>query len=55
MWGNPLQEMRTYEFTQEVTVHYGRVAGGKGYQILLPRDVPAADVLKFIPPEVPLR
>ena len=54
-WGNPLQEIRTYEFTKDVTVYYGRVAGGKGYQLLLPRDVPAADVLKFVPPGVTLK
>ena len=47
-WGNPLQVSRIYEFTRDVTVHYGKVAGGNGYQILFPTDVDPGDVLKLI-------
>jgi hypothetical protein len=54
-WGNPLEQIRAYEFTQDVTVYYGRVAGGKGYQLLLPRDVIPGHVLKFIPPPTLLK
>lgn len=53
-WGNPLEELRVYEFTEDVTVYYGKVAGGKGYQLLFPRDVVRGDVLKFVPPVTPL-
>ncbi len=53
-WGNPLEEMRAYEFSQDVTVYYGRVAGGKGYQVLFPRDIDPASVLRF-QEGVPLR
>jgi hypothetical protein len=47
-WGNPLQVSRIYEFTRDVTVLYGKVAGGKGYQILFPGGIDPADVLKLI-------
>lgn len=47
-WDNPLEEMRTYRFTEDVTVYYGRVAGGKGYQVLFPRDVVPSSVLEFV-------
>jgi len=53
-WGNPLEVLRTFEFTQDVTVYYGRVAGGKGYQVLIPQDVNPGEVLRFIE-EVTLR
>ena len=53
-WSNPLEEVRTYEFTAAVTVYYGKVAGGKGFQILLPRDVDPTVVLKYIE-KVPLK
>jgi len=47
-WGNPLEEMRAYKFTEDTTAYYGKVAGGKGYQILLPRNVNPVDVLKMV-------
>jgi hypothetical protein len=53
-WSNPREELRTYEFTEDVTVYYGPVAGGKGYQILMPRGVDPADVLKHLE-SVPLK
>lgn len=51
-WGNPLEEMRVYEFTEDVTVYYGKIMGGRGYQTLIPRDVKPADVLRFIEGEI---
>ena len=36
----------TYEFTQDTTVYYGKVKDGTGYQILIPKDVSPADVLR---------
>jgi RHS repeat-associated protein len=47
-WGNPNQVLREYEFTQDVTVYYGEVRGGTGYQLLIPLDVSPEDVLKFV-------
>jgi len=46
--------LRTYEVTEDVTVYYGKVAGGKGYQVLFPRDVDPTDVLTAVG-EWPLR
>jgi hypothetical protein len=37
--------LRTYEVLQEVTAYYGKVAGGRGTQILIPRDVPLDEVV----------
>lgn len=47
-WSNPLDVSRTYEFTQDVTVYYGKVKDGTGYQVLIPEDVVPADVLKYL-------
>ena len=47
-WGNPLKELRVYEFTEDVTLYYGKVANGKGYQAFFPRDVDPGGVLKLI-------
>ncbi|GAA3320479.1 hypothetical protein [Arthrobacter ramosus] len=41
MWGNPTQVMRTYQLTEDVTMYYGRVAGGEGNQALLVGSTPA--------------
>jgi hypothetical protein len=35
-WGNPADVQRTYELTQDTLMYYGRVAGGEGYQALIP-------------------
>jgi len=53
-WGNPLQVSRVYEFIRDVTVHYGKVAGGKGYQIAFPSGLNPKDFLKLVD-EIPLR
>ncbi|MFH1258518.1 MAG: hypothetical protein ABII74_01665 [Elusimicrobiota bacterium] len=53
-WGNPLKKVRVYEFSQDVTVYYGKVAGGKGYQVLLPDDIMPNKLLKF-KNELPLK
>jgi len=53
-WNNPNKVLRTYELTQDVTVYYGRVKGGTGYQALFPKEVNPGDVLKFIE-EAPLK
>jgi len=47
-WKNPNVVQRTYEFTRDTTVYYGRVKGGTGYQVLIPKDVDPGGVLKFI-------
>lgn len=46
-WGNPVEVLRAYTITEDVTVYYGRVAGGKGYQVLFPKDVIPSSVLSF--------
>ena len=46
-YNNPNKVVRTYEFTQDVTVYYGKVKGGTGYQILVPKDINTSDILKF--------
>jgi RHS repeat-associated protein len=48
VWGNPLEEMRVYEFKKDTTVYYGKVAGGKGYQILIPRGENPGDVVQIM-------
>jgi RHS repeat-associated protein len=53
-WDNPLDKQVTYEFTQDVTLYYGKVAGGNGYQALFPKDIVPGDVLKYIS-EKPLK
>jgi RHS repeat-associated protein len=47
-WGNPLEELWTYRVKTDVTVYYGKVAGGTGYQVLFPRDVDPGDILDFV-------
>lgn len=44
---NPNEKQRTYEFTQDVTVYYGKVKGGTGYQAYIPDDIDPASILKF--------
>ncbi len=53
-YGNPMVEMRVYKVTKDVTVYYGRVAGGKGYQIYIPGDITPQDVLEYVT-SIPLR
>jgi RHS repeat-associated protein len=53
-WGNPLQVIREYEVTREVTVYYGKVAGGRGYQVMFPKGVDAGKCLSLVG-ESPLR
>jgi hypothetical protein len=45
-WGNPAQVMRTYTLTKAVTLYYGRVAGGEGYQALIPKGLDPLSVLR---------
>jgi len=47
-WGNPAEVQRTYTLTQDVTVYHGQVAGGEGYQALIPRGINPASVLKLV-------
>jgi hypothetical protein len=44
----PRDVMRVYEVTEPVTVYYGRVAGGRGTQILLPLDVEPSEVVRRV-------
>jgi hypothetical protein len=53
-WNNPNKVLRTYEFTKDATVYYGKVKGGTGYQVLFPKDVNPGDILKFLG-EAPLK
>jgi RHS repeat-associated protein len=46
-WGNPAHVMRRYELTQDVTLYYGKVAGGEGYQALIPRGIDPESVLRL--------
>ena len=46
-WNNPREVVRSYKLTEDVTVYAGRVAGGTGYQYLLPRDIPANVILRL--------
>lgn len=46
-WGNPVTRLRTYEFNQDVTVYYGKVKGGTGYQALFPQNVDTSAVLNY--------
>ncbi len=43
--------MRTYEFKRDITLPYGRVRGGKGYQTFFPDNVNPEDYLKYIEEE----
>jgi RHS repeat-associated protein len=47
-WGNPTQVMRTYVTTEDVTVYYGSVARGEGYQIVAPQGVTPASVVRQV-------
>jgi len=40
--------MRTYRLTEDVTMYYGRVAGGEGYQALIPRGVDPSAILRQV-------
>lgn len=33
---------------KDVTLYYGKVKGGTGYQALIPKDISACGVLKFV-------
>ncbi|MEO0250512.1 MAG: hypothetical protein ABIN58_13515 [candidate division WOR-3 bacterium] len=44
----PRDVLRVYEVTEPVTVYYGKVAGGRGTQILLPLDVKPEEVVRRI-------
>jgi hypothetical protein len=45
--GNPAHVMRRDELTQDVTLYYGEVAGGQGYQALIPRGIDPESVLRL--------
>lgn len=47
-YGNPVNRLRTFVFTKEVTVYYGKVTGGKGYQVLFPKEITPCSVLKLV-------
>lgn len=47
-WGNPAQVIRSYELTEDVTMYYGRVAGGEGYQAFIPGGIDPAAILRFV-------
>ena len=46
-WGNPNKVQRVYEVTDDIYVYYGKVKGGTGYQVLLPKDVTPSEVLIY--------
>jgi hypothetical protein len=45
-FANNLDVVSTYEVTEDVPVYVGRVAGGDGWQFLIPDHVIPADVLR---------
>jgi hypothetical protein len=45
-FGNNLDVVRTYEVTEDIAVYVGRVAGGDGWQFLIPDNLSPADVLR---------
>jgi len=45
---NPNEVLRSYEFTRDVSVYYGKVRGGTGFQVLFPKDVTPGSVLKYL-------
>lgn len=47
-WGNPSEVMRRYRLTEDATMYNGRVAGGEGYQALIPRGVDPGAVLRQV-------
>jgi hypothetical protein len=47
-WDNPREVLREYRLKQDMSLPYGQVAGGKGFQALLPRGVDPADLLEFV-------
>jgi RHS repeat-associated protein len=47
-WNNPAQVMRTCELTEDVTMYFGRVARGEGYQALILSGTDPASVLRFV-------
>lgn len=46
-YGNEHSILRTYEFKQDVTVYYGRVKNGNGYQAYIPDDINPGSVLRW--------
>ena len=47
-WKNPNTRLRVYEFSEDVTVYYGKVRGGKGFQVYIPDDVDIATALRYV-------
>jgi len=47
-WGNPREVTRTYELMEDTTMYYGRVAGGEGYQALIPRGIDPSSILRWV-------
>ena len=47
-WGNPAQVLRTYRLTESTTMYFGKVAGGEGYQALIPRGVDPSSILQLV-------
>jgi len=46
--GQQKEVLRTYRLTKKVTGYYGKVAGGGGYQFLLPQGVDPNEVLQWV-------
>lgn len=40
------EAMRTYELTTDTTMYFGKVAGGEGYQALVPREIVQTAILR---------
>jgi hypothetical protein len=47
-WNNPRQVMRTYELTKDTQMYFGNVAGGEGYQALIPEGIDPGSILRFV-------
>lgn len=47
-WGNPAEVVRTYVLEKDVTMYFGRVDGGEGYQALIPEDLDPESILRLV-------
>jgi hypothetical protein len=48
VYGSPVETMRAYRFKTDVTVYYGKVKDGTGYQLYIPSDVKPSDIFEFV-------
>lgn len=44
-WGNPMDECGVFKVTQPITVYFGKVVGGTGWQFYIPN--PGTAIVKI--------